>query len=210
MIKKKIKKILIFFVGENIFYEIKAKVGFLIQLHNHNPFLNLVYSIIKNKNKSNLGNYIFFFSLPKSGNSGITTSLIKNSNKYHADMSRLEYGKRTSDYGYLSDHKKIIKKYIQMGNFVLNGHYWINQQDIEFLKKNNIKIEEISNILINQGPGVFSGIRSSISTVKALSLSNNINIYGFNSNQVEKKNYNKVLDLFKKGALIKNIIKPHY
>ena len=80
----------------------------------------------------------------------------------------------------------------------------------EFLKKNNIKIEEISNILINQGPGVFSGIRSSISTVKALSLSNNINIYGFNSNQVEKKNYNKVLDLFKKGALIKNIIKPHY
>ena len=140
MIKKKIKKILIFFVGENIFYEIKAKVGFLIQLHNHNPFLNLVYSIIKNKNKSNLGNYIFFFSLPKSGNSGITTSLIKNSNKYHADMSRLEYGKRTSDYGYLSDHKKIIKKYIQMGNFVLNGHYWINQQDIEFLKKNNIKI----------------------------------------------------------------------
>ena len=80
----------------------------------------------------------------------------------------------------------------------------------EFLKKNNIKIEEISNILINHGPGVFSGIRSSISTVKALSLSNNINIYGFNSNQVEKKNYNKVLDLFKKGALIKNIIKPHY
>ena len=80
----------------------------------------------------------------------------------------------------------------------------------EFLKKNNIKIEEISNILINLGPGVFSGIRSSISTVKALSLSNNINIYGFNSNQVEKKNYNKVLDLFKKGALIKNIIKPHY
>ena len=80
----------------------------------------------------------------------------------------------------------------------------------EFLKKNNIKIEEISNILINQGPGVFSGIRYSISTVKALSLSNNIKIYGFNSNQVEKKNYNKVLDLFKKGALIKNIIKPHY
>lgn len=140
MIKKKIKKILVYFIGENIFYEVKAKIGFLIQLHNHSPLLNLIYLIIRNKNKSNLGNYIFFNSLPKSGNSGITTSLIKNSNNYHADISRLEYKKRTSDYGYLYDHKKIIKKYIDMGNIVLNGHYWINQNDIQFLKDNNIKI----------------------------------------------------------------------
>ena len=31
MIKKKIKKILVYFIGENIFYEVKAKIGFLIQ-----------------------------------------------------------------------------------------------------------------------------------------------------------------------------------
>ena len=140
MIKTNIKKFLILFFGQNNFYEIKAKIGFLIQLHNHNPFLNLFYLIIKNRNKSNLGNYIFFNSLPKSGNSGITTSLIKNSNNYHGDISRLEYNKRTSDYGYLYDHKKIIKKYIKMGNIVLNGHYWINRNDIKFLKDNDIKI----------------------------------------------------------------------
>ena len=140
MIRKKIKKFLIYIIGETIFYEIKAKIGFLIQLHNHSPLLNLFYLIIRNKNQSRLGNYIFFNSLPKSGNSGITTSLIKNSNNYHADISRLEYKKRTSDYGYLHDHKKIIKKYIDMGNIVLNGHYWINEKDVQFLKNNNIKI----------------------------------------------------------------------
>ena len=27
-----------------------------------------------------------------------------------------------------------------MGNIVINGHYWINQNDIQFLKENNIKM----------------------------------------------------------------------
>ena len=140
MIKKKIKAIIIFFIGKNLFDEIKAKIAFLAQLHNHNPLINLFYVIIKNKNNYNLGNYIFFNSLPKSGNSGITKSLIINSGNLHADISRLEYNKRTSDYGYLFAHKKIIKKYINMGNIVLNGHYWIDNNDIQFLKDNNIKI----------------------------------------------------------------------
>ena len=86
---------------------------------------------------------------------------------------------------------KIIKNDKSYTNEFINSRENFDKFSLiifEFLKKNNIKIEEISNILINQGPGVFSGIRSSISTVKALSLSNNINIYGFNSNQVEKKN----------------------
>ena len=59
MIRKKIKKFLIYIIGETIFYEIKAKIGFLIQLHNHSPLLNLFYLIIRNKNQSRLGNYIF-------------------------------------------------------------------------------------------------------------------------------------------------------
>tara|TARA_Y100000816_G_C26046808_1_gene548593 strand:+ start:465 stop:839 length:375 start_codon:yes stop_codon:yes gene_type:complete len=80
----------------------------------------------------------------------------------------------------------------------------------EFLKKKGLKIGELTNIFVNQGPGKFSGIRSSITICKAISMSNSINLYGFSSNQIKDNNYNKILDLLEKGALIKNLIKPIY
>ena len=79
-----------------------------------------------------------------------------------------------------------------------------------FLKKNKINIKEINNIFVNQGPGKFSGIRISISTAKALSLTNKLNLYGFDSELVKNQNYDKIIDLFNKGLLIKNLIKPQY
>ena len=80
----------------------------------------------------------------------------------------------------------------------------------KFLEENNTKINEINNIFVNQGPGKFSGIRSSIATAKAICITNKLNLYAFNSNQIKDNNYNKILDLYKKGALIKNLIKPQY
>ena len=79
-----------------------------------------------------------------------------------------------------------------------------------FLKENNMKISRIDNILVNQGPGKFSGIRSSIALAKALSITNKLNLYGFNSQQIELRDYKKVLSLLKKGILKKNLIKPKY
>ena len=79
-----------------------------------------------------------------------------------------------------------------------------------FLKENNTSIEEINNIFINQGPGKFSSIRISVSIVKALSVTNKLNLYGFNSNQVKNCDYNKIIDLFNKELLTKNLIKPQY
>ena len=79
-----------------------------------------------------------------------------------------------------------------------------------FLKKNKINIKEINNIFVNQGPGKFSGIRTSISTAKALSLTNKLNLYGFDSKLIKNQNYDKIIDLFNKGLLIKNLIKPQY
>jgi len=80
----------------------------------------------------------------------------------------------------------------------------------KFLEENDTKINEINNIFVNQGPGKFSGIRSSIATAKAICITNKLNLYAFNSNQIKDNNYNKILDLYKKGALIKNLIKPQY
>ena len=48
-----------------------------------------------------------------------------------------------------------------------------------FLNNNNINLSKLNNILVNQGPGKFSVIRTSIAVAKALSLTNQLNLYGF-------------------------------
>ncbi len=81
---------------------------------------------------------------------------------------------------------------------------------LEFLKKNKLNLSDINNIFINQGPGKFSSLRVSISIAKAISLANKINLYGFKSKDIEKDKYTKIMDLYKKGLLIKDLIKPLY
>jgi len=81
---------------------------------------------------------------------------------------------------------------------------------LNFLKSHNLNIKNLSNIFVNQGPGKFSSIRASLATAKAISFANEIDLYGFNSNNVIDQNYAVIIDLFNKGVLIKNLIKPHY
>ena len=63
-----------------------------------------------------------------------------------------------------------------------------------FLLENSVKIEEINNIFINQGPGKFSGIRSSIAVAKALSFTNETNLYGFDAKDAKDQKYDKILE----------------
>mgnify|MGYP001341136540 CR=1 FL=1 len=81
---------------------------------------------------------------------------------------------------------------------------------VKFLENHHLSLKNLSNIFVNQGPGKFSGIRASIATAKALSLVNKIDLYGFNSEQIFDENYAEIIDLFNKGVLIKNLIKPYY
>ena len=80
----------------------------------------------------------------------------------------------------------------------------------EFLKENNTKLEDINNILINQGPGKYSSIRASIAIAKGLSIAKNINVYGFRKNQIDIEKYDKLFDLLQNGDLNQNLIKPIY
>ena len=80
----------------------------------------------------------------------------------------------------------------------------------KFLEKKTVTFDIIDKVLINLGPGKFSSIRTSISTLKAINLIYKFKIYGFSSKDVEKYDYSNVLELLKKGKLIKNLIKPLY
>ena len=80
----------------------------------------------------------------------------------------------------------------------------------KFLKGNNIHLKKINNILVNQGPGRFSSLRISIAITKAISVSNNIDFYGFNGNDLKDNNYLNIIKLFKEGNYKKNLIKTIY
>ena len=105
----------------------------------------------------------------------------------------------TNKQSYTNEYSNTKENFDKMGIIIF-----------DFLKKNNFKLEKIKNLYVNIGPGKYSSIRSSIVLCKALSMSNNIDLYGFSSNQIEDNNYKKLLELSEKGLLTKNLIKPIY
>ena len=79
-----------------------------------------------------------------------------------------------------------------------------------FINENNIEASELNNIFVNQGPGKFSGIRTSIAVAKAISFTNRLNLYGYNSNDLKYMNYSNIIDLYEKELITKNLINPVY
>ena len=80
----------------------------------------------------------------------------------------------------------------------------------DFLNQNNINLSKISHLFVNQGPGSFSGIRTSIAVAKGLSITNKLNLYGFSSQDLRDMDYMNIAILYEKGHLTKNLIKPLY
>ena len=114
-------------------------------------------------------------------------------------------------------NEKIIFKIID-NNKIYTNDYENSRKNFDrfaillfkFLEKKMINFDVIDKVLVNLGPGKFSSIRTSISTLKALNIIYKFKIYGFSSKDVEKSDYTRVLQLLKKGKLIKNLIKPLY
>ena len=83
----------------------------------------------------------------------------------------------------------------------------------EFLTRNNLKISEVNQIYINQGPGSFAGIRNSLSVVKAFHLANKIDYYCYSFEDFSEKNevkYENIPKLCDKLKVEKNLINPIY
>ncbi len=52
---------------------------------------------------------------------------------------------------------------------------------LDFFVENNLNFNDLTTIFVNQGPGNFSGLRTSLSIAKGISLSKNLNLYGYNT-----------------------------
>ena len=82
-----------------------------------------------------------------------------------------------------------------------------------FLYSKKLKINDISSIYINKGPGSFAGIRNSISIVKAIHLALNIDYFCYSFNDFKNNDnfrYENIPNLCNKFNIKKNLIKPLY
>ena len=52
---------------------------------------------------------------------------------------------------------------------------------LDFFIENNLSFNDISEILVNQGPGNFSALRSALATAKGISLAKNLKLFGYNT-----------------------------
>jgi len=52
---------------------------------------------------------------------------------------------------------------------------------LDFFKENDINFDDLNEIFVNQGPGNFSSLRSSLAIAKGISLSKNIKLFGYNT-----------------------------
>ena len=83
----------------------------------------------------------------------------------------------------------------------------------DFLKTQSLKIDDISTIYINIGPGSFAGIRNSLSIVKAFHLVSKIDYFCFSFDDFKEKNdikHENIPKLCKKLKVKKNLINPIY
>ena len=83
----------------------------------------------------------------------------------------------------------------------------------EFLKTNKCSLDELDVIYVNRGPGSFAGIRNSLSTIKGLFLTKNIDYYCFSFEdfrELETIKYADVPQLCEKYKIKKNLINPIY
>ena len=73
---------------------------------------------------------------------------------------------------------KTFSKVLQKNKF---NNDLLMKQILDFFSENKLKLDDISNIFVNQGPGNFSGLRGSLATAKGVSISKNLNLFGYDT-----------------------------
>ncbi len=73
---------------------------------------------------------------------------------------------------------KTFNKILQSDKF---GNDLLMKKIIDFFTENQLHFDDISSIFVNQGPGNFSGLRGSLAIAKGISLSKNINLFGYDT-----------------------------
>jgi len=106
--------------------------------------------------------------------------LIDNNSSINTDIMNFLSIDCSTDIGslFVKTKNKTFSKILQSDK---SNNDLLMKQILDFFKENNLKFDDISKIFVNQGPGNFSGLRGSLAIAKGVSLSKNLNLFGYNT-----------------------------
>ena len=80
----------------------------------------------------------------------------------------------------------------------------------DLIKEKKAKIDKNFSIIVNIGPGSFSGIRISLAIAKGIKIVKGTKIYGYKNSHLAEFNLKNIELLIQKNLIENNLIKPVY
>ena len=81
---------------------------------------------------------------------------------------------------------------------------------LKFLENHKVILNKSFSVLVNQGPGSFSGLRISIAIAKGLHISKKVKLFGFKCSNLSSFSQENIEKLLKKNLIEKKLIMPIY
>ena len=79
-----------------------------------------------------------------------------------------------------------------------------------FIKEKKANLDKNFSVIVNIGPGSFSGIRISLAIAKGIKIAKGTNIYGYKDSDLAQFKLKNIELLIKKSLIQNNLIKPVY
>ena len=81
---------------------------------------------------------------------------------------------------------------------------------LNFLNKHIVKLDESFSVIVNQGPGSFSGVRTALAVAKGLEISKKVRLFGFKNTDLKLFDKENIEKLLNEKLIEKKLIKPIY
>ena len=116
---------------------------------------------------------------------------------------------------YIGDNDKLglkINKDFFIYNFKnnKNGKGQFLTEILNFLDVHNVKLNESFSIIVNQGPGSFSGLRISLAVAKGMKISKKVKLFGYKNCDLKSFDIENIERLIDENLIEKKLIQPIY
>ena len=100
--------------------------------------------------------------------------------------------------------------YIHKIDYKINNNDQLILNILNLVKKHKVNIDENFSILVNNGPGRFSSLRTSLAVAKGIKISKNVKLFSYKNEDLGRFTLKNIELLIKKSLMQKNLIKPIY